>query len=692
LHAWVLALALAASPDLASEVAGAYTFVFDPESDSPTAVDIDRSGDLGPGDWLTCGDVRIVLGEPGTWRLRLEETENGERLYRTFDGGREELLGLTLGAASEPTPILAPDEIRSLRGVTLLAWNDEILAMLGRVDLEQVCISVTRKAGVGEGGALLPPLPVATRAVAIEWGTSDMRWDGGSLAELRSLRVLSAEGSDGFDVAWLRNCPELRHLDLSDTDPIHLERLADLVGLETLDLAYNAEVEDLSGLAGAPKLRWLDLEGTAVASLDPLAALPELATLDADGTPLRALGLASLPALRRLSVMGAGSSAEEVSAFAKRHPDCVVVSDVRQALNLAIAGVDRVRVRTGCPGDRRFSERVLFESRDVRAVLDRVVLAGPGDFCFCLGSPTIELLRGEEIAVALAIHHAATLSWDGWTPNRMSLTADSVAALSEWLARHGALEPRTDLLGPEDAIALFRRDELTWAPASSLEEFDFEAEGRLAAAFESAVPDPVERARLYLRMYGALEGSWNLRAGEDARVRTLLIPTIRLPDLSAVLTGELADAELQRGAVRVLFDDRRWSELDAEVRARVLDRLAPVGLESPRQVNRRRTLRELGRMDDPISQVWLRRTLAGETKPRALAEIDLQEPPVWFDSREGDREIPEAVSDRTIAAVELGSRGDATAEAAIRALAESAPEVDRLWLERALEDLSKRHR
>jgi internalin A len=97
-----------------------------------------------------------------------------------------------------------------------------------------------------------------------------------------------------------------KSLDLSNCELTEVPaQVSDLVWLESLRLADNSHLTDLSPLAGLRSLQDLNITSTAVSDLSPLAGLSALATLDrheaqvSDLSPLAGLsGLRSLCAFK----------------------------------------------------------------------------------------------------------------------------------------------------------------------------------------------------------------------------------------------------------------------------------------------------------------------------------------------------------------------------------------------------------
>jgi hypothetical protein len=112
-----------------------------------------------------------------------------------------------------------------------------------------------------------------------------------------------------------------------------------------------------------------------------------------------------------------------------------------QSLRRALAGADRLRVRTGGTGQRDAArERTLFEETDagrIESVIASVRIdpSANGPPCPCDGQMSLEFYRGG-VLIATVGYHGRALRWEGWRGDG-ALTADSAAALRRWLRTRG---------------------------------------------------------------------------------------------------------------------------------------------------------------------------------------------------------------------------------------------------------------
>lgn len=104
------------------------------------------------------------------------------------------------------------------------------------------------------------------------------------------------------NLSFLKNCKNLRTLDLRCNDVEDLAPIASLENLRELTLDYN-HISDLSPLAGLEQLRELHLRGNKVTSLEPLQALCNLTILNLRNNPLQPGTLSFLHKCKRLEML-----------------------------------------------------------------------------------------------------------------------------------------------------------------------------------------------------------------------------------------------------------------------------------------------------------------------------------------------------------------------------------------------------
>jgi len=365
----LLATAFLLTQDPASK---GYEFRVDDAVVHPLIESLDASeGAPMPGDIAYLGKFMIVLEDPGRYRFRTTSEKDG-RLLRLGEDGKERVFGalvrLTIEETKEgdkkvfynPLAKLSDDEIRNLRSVRLEAWPEGIEKALALLDPARVMLVVTNN--VSQGGRL-PPLPGGLRYLAVDESSSTGIDDYRALSSQKELRYFSAHtmAAEHFDCSALKGATSMRRLELSMTHPINLSALSGFAELRLLDLSWNEEVKDVEWIREMVSLRILTLDKSGIEDLSPISGLKSLRSVSADRTPLRKLPKGPTPAMAALSVMSTRLTTQEVDAFRAVNPACKVKHRWETALREGLAGVTRVRVRSGgtCHRSKK-TEKTLF--------------------------------------------------------------------------------------------------------------------------------------------------------------------------------------------------------------------------------------------------------------------------------------------------------------------------------------------
>lgn len=101
------------------------------------------------------------------------------------------------------------------------------------------------------------------------------------------LRSLTLQGRN-LNLTALRHCPQLKSLDLSATQVVHLDALSTCTNLTSLNIC-GTHVCDLWPLAGCTKLEVLNCGGARILDVGPLAHCQQLRSLDLGGTQVSAI-------------------------------------------------------------------------------------------------------------------------------------------------------------------------------------------------------------------------------------------------------------------------------------------------------------------------------------------------------------------------------------------------------------------
>jgi hypothetical protein len=364
------------------------------------------------------------------------------------------------------------------------------------------------------------------------------------------------------------------------------------------------------------------------------------------------------------------------------------------SLRRAVQGCDRIRVRSGgtCHRDVE-SEKTLVDSRD-RSVIRALVVAieiddaRSGGGCMCCGEPTFEFYRGEKLLAMVGFHHGQALRWDGgeWEGDG-ALTPESAERICRWLAARGVKGPLEEL---EEARARERAMAERIArigrilPAAARKAFlETRSRDQGRAVLASVGDDPVERTRIWFRLFGCHEGRWSRYAPPD-RVVEQLLEKAAPAALGEALESLGDDAWARNGAARFVLDGRHEDRVPAESLRKALPALAEHAFAHPHVECRRSAMAGAARIGGPEAVAALRLVLAGEIEPRELPESDRVEPGGMVVMRGQAKEVREPEDDRTVAAWLLAGLGDRESVDRITALLAKAEGKDREVLEAAL--------
>jgi hypothetical protein len=683
--------------------ATAFHFTLDGQPIQPTVASLSGTPERPqPGDLVWVGGFWLTLGTETTCEFRSTPKEDGRLFLHTKDG-KERVVGARVGWTFEndkkivlnPLARLSDLETRGLWGVEIDEWNEQVAERLGNIDRHRTCVTITGNAKQGPKGAL-PDLPKGLAYLDVESIYGDRFADFSRLREQKELRFLAVHTPGEFvDVRDLGQCRRLNVLELSGNSLRNVAKLGALTELRSLNVAYAREVDALAFAARLSRLVDLDIRGTQARDLTPLDELKYLRCITASRAPIGALPRGALPELRQVRVLSTALTDQAVAAFIASHPRCRVESHWMPVVRDALAGANRLRVRSGgtCCRDPK-TERTLFEIKGAQAlgeVLDRIEIdEGHAEFsCMCCGDPSFEFYRDAELVLTIGFHHGQSVRWLGGWPGDGALAEASADSLCQWLADNGApgaLEQRTGEKKGHRAAQRRSRRYAELIPEAVLDSLrKSQSQEQAVAAFQAASDDPVARARIFARSFGCDEGSWNLYSGLDDLLKEVLLPKVTQGEWLAVLTDD-HDPAILNGAGRWLYCEQKWKSLDKKALKAILPEVARFALGHPREINRRMTMRALFEAPDATGIPLLRCILDGSIPVRKLAESEADEPGGMVMLRPGDDEITEG-SDQAVAALLLAKRGDKESLLTIRRLARTAAGEDKAILDKALQML-----
>lgn len=542
-----------------------YRFSLDGKSLSPAVVSVTgRDGELAPGDLIAVDDIWLTVGEEGEYRFRSAT----EGVLLELGDGRSRWVAVRVGPHYGRGPdfvdgmaALTPDEVRGLWGVQAETWTRSCAAKAAFLDVSRVHLTLGQSGS--EGHDSLPELPAGLRSLEA------MRFVGWkNLRRLRHLRHLDVLPEDDFDARLIAGLEELRILRIFGGRLKHVEALAALSRLDTLDLRLHHELPDIGFAKSLARLRTLQIEGTGVRDLAPLSDLTHLETVDANRSRVERLPSGALPALKQLNVVGAPVTEQDVAAFRQAHPGVRVRRGWNESLRDALRGVTRLRLGPGAACGLE-EPPPPYESTDAAEIAGLLQLLEvdeerSGALCGCLGGASFEFFSGDQLRETADLVCNSMLRWSGW-PGDGELAPGNVKVLLDWLADRGVTGPRDEERASRAREEAFQRKSARamagWTP--KLRE-SFERDGGASggmpgsdmprffpAALSSEFPVRAERIRVLLRILGADTGSWSGLDWQEVMAEQLL-KTYRRSELEDVCEAALrgTDRRLRRGAAR----------------------------------------------------------------------------------------------------------------------------------------------
>lgn len=691
----VLGLLASASPGRVRAQSGAaYSFTLDGKPIEPRIMSLNGTpDDPAPGDVARLNyHWSVVLGEPGDYHFKSAGEEDG--VLFLAEEGKSRVIAVTVSCelgetgdvpgrvdrwpppviVSNPLDDLSPEQIAGLRGVRLNYWDEGLAGQLAHADLERLCITI------GQWFPFFrpfPELPGGSRYLILAQAHPE---DFSALRELNGLRLFCSDvGPEGsFDIGLIAGNADLRYLRLDMVALADVDQLARCAELRVLELPWCERVGDVSFARNLPRLTRLDIAMARVKDLRPLSGLQDLFWVNADSTGVCRLPDGSLPKLRTLRVLSAPLTDEEVAAFAEAHPQCRVWHRWGKGLRDALAGADRIRVRRGGVGGPRDAEwPTLFEVTDpgeIRSIVQGVRIQERLEVgsCACYGSPTFEFYKAGKLLESVSLKHGRRLCWPARWPGDGELMPENADFFCRWLAQHGESGPLQERQKSELWLRLKR---VPWGQFGHVlpEKLIRILDGggtlqELLQAFENAVPDPVERIVLSLKLSG-IERPFD---PDDRRGETLALWTLARAsqaDMGAAVSRAVREPAALDGAVLWVFAGQQWGSLDRQVLERVLPALAERALGSGSARTRRITLAALGEIGGQQAIALLRSVLAKPFPggiPRAgRAEEGAHVPWAFY--------LSDCPTDQDCAAVILARLGDRGSLPAIKKAASRAP-------------------
>lgn len=650
------------------------------------------------GDVIDINGLLLVLGPPGVYKFKTTPEDDGRLLCEDKDG-RVKTVGISVTKSykdgnetvNNPFAKLTDAEIKGLNGVYLDAYPDDIDNYLAKINPESACVYMREDFSSEK---FPPAFPAGLKYLRIEETSSSGTKDYSGLKRLVDLKYfgINRVGED-FNAGLLRQCVNLRYLDLSGNNLLDIEALAGLKELESLSLAWT-KTRNIGFIAGMVKLKSLDIRCTEVKDISTAAGLKNLHELQANSTPLEKLPETAVPSLRILKIMSTSLTDAQIGKFTALNPQCRVICKWSDELFAALKGVSLVKVRSGGTCHRNPAEEKELFKLDKEGGINEFLKSieideqESGFHCMCCGEPSIEFYKGEKLLVTLGLHHGRSLRWEnGEWPGDGLLTKKSAKFICGWLSKRGIDGPAEEMeseMKREEAQEKIGRKIKAMVPAGIMNALKTaESKEDVIEAFKTGIPDETKRAELLLKLLDCNENSWSLSTQLDSMVQ-LNMEEISGKSLSKAVENMANDPAGANGAAKLVFSEEKWKDIEPEVLEKVIAPLAMAGMTHPRQINRRRTVHALGEIKTAGAIEALKKILDEDIIVRKLIEEDAEEPGGMVEYRGFDREVKEACSDRAYAALKLAELGRKECVEKIREFAGNATGEDKKIYEKAL--------
>jgi hypothetical protein len=716
----------------------------------------DKQFDYG-GLFMTLGEERDCRFVTASARTGAEETRGAaprrsprdSRVFLELPDGRRKIVGLkvswTIIDPNEPTqgknqdtakrasfdrisynPLdsLSPEEIQGLWGIQFVQWPEGIEQKLAHVNTGRVCLTVNDGAGIGGrsgsflGGPMFPPIPVKTRYLVVENRNSPGLRDFSRLGPFRDLVFLKfgPSLSVSLDAGLICQNTSMRYLDVFGCGIPNCEKLAPLTELRFLSISHCRDFETLEFVKDMRQLRTLHMGFTRISSLSPLDNSGSIREIHAGMAQVRDLPKGDLPSLRTVNLISTKVDAQMVAQFRKEHPACRVEHGWAQSLRNALAGVTRLRIRSGGTCHRHMEqEKTLAEiaqPHEIGRFLDGIEIDEEGSnfYCGCCGNPTFEFYAEDRLVAMVGYHHGRSLRWAGgqWSTDAL-LTEPSQAFTISWLAQHGVEGPRreieeaqrrrnedarrqqryAELIPPEIlAAAMEAESKISWSNDRSGEK----KRKLVADVLMMQEKDAQASIELYLRVLGVTANShtWNTYYECQDTMAQNLLPRFKGPELAQAATHVMQDEEGILGAARWFLGENGWRNLDESDRERIVVPLAQRALQHRYRDTRMRVMNALSEIHSAWATELLRSMLSRPTDPSWPRPKTKPQYGWKIDLAGGEKVYADECSDAVWAAFCLAKMGDSASLSAIQKLAEESQEQDKELLHKALQLLREK--
>jgi hypothetical protein len=539
-----------------------YTFTLNGQPFEPKTIRLTDGDGLAAGDLFEVDGLWMVLGDER--RLDLFSQPDGVQFSRQ-DGTRA-WIGLRVPEPWQRERVdhlrtLSPADIALLRGLETERWTAGCQRAAKWLDWARLHLSLGQTVSTGQEG--LPALGRQLRSLEIDRLTSLK-----GLSRLESLVSLDVLPEEEFDARALGRMARLRRFIFFGRRIVGVQTLGRLPELEILRLDPWETPIDIAFARNLTRLR--DFSGRGASDLRPLSAARNLERIEAGSRALRFLPLVSFSRLTLLDILGSSVDEADVRRFRETNPTAEVRYRWEDGFSDVVRAVDNVRLidAAGCGAPPSGDTVIVNDPGDVAAFVKLLGFDknGRGGICGCLASTWIELFQQGRRLARLGVACDSQLQWEEWGVSA-DLTAESIDALSRWLAEHGApslkksIESR-EQRGLEEEAKRERRiaglDPRIVAALAQEDKRDFPvdkeaATGPLATALKAVFPAPLDRIRTLFQVLGPGAGESGYDPQENAALEILKTYSSKEVVSAARVVVNHSEIESMLGAARFFW-------------------------------------------------------------------------------------------------------------------------------------------
>jgi hypothetical protein len=413
---------------------------------------------LQEGDVIKIDQFLITIGKPGKYKFEIDPY-NQNVLYLSYGKGKRKIIAVKVENKLDEEKYekgkieyltinhlfdMTNKEIFELWGIGLYCSQTDITERLKYINPKRVCIAANPNS--------LPLLPRSIEYLIVN-SIVDIHIHYvkcNNLQEFTSLRFLIMPISLCNDIRLLKKMNNLRYLATSNIhDKNNLEGLEQLNQLRCLKIINSPGVTDLSFAKTMPNLKYLNIAGSDIKSISTLEGSESIEFINANNSTLRDIQVIKLQKLKMLKVINTNVCNEQISAFQKTNPSCIIFSQYESSLKKTLKDISCVRLVVGEINDRIIDNKIIYEERNpvkIKDIIDNIQI-DEKEKIVNLYLPSrwrFEFYSENKVLAILSLHQGQFFRWLGseknW-PGDALLKPESGYYFSNLFYIHGVNEP-----------------------------------------------------------------------------------------------------------------------------------------------------------------------------------------------------------------------------------------------------------